>query len=168
MATTVIERECRICRITKPIDDYFRNTKGVDGFDSRCKICHRAANQSTYRKRIDYYREKHSAYNATDAYKASQRKHMSTQKFRESQKRARDKDNQLGKSPARYAIKRAIIEGRIPPAKTLKCDHCQGQAKEYHHHRGYTAEFHLDVIPLCVGCHKKADRLQRETQSDPA
>lgn len=58
---------------------------------------------------------------------------------------------------ARAAIKQAVTQDQIPGIQTLKCQGCGGQAREYHHHQGYEQEFWLDVIPLCIPCHRKTE-----------
>jgi hypothetical protein len=59
---------------------------------------------------------------------------------------------------ARYAVTRAVQDGRLPRIGTLRCADCGGAAHQYHHHLGYGIEHELDVTPLCFHCHKRADR----------
>lgn len=65
------------------------------------------------------------------------------------------------KSPERIkahkSVSYAVKMGKFPPAWTMVCEHCQeAQAGHYHHHKGYSQEFKLDVIALCTECHGKA------------
>jgi hypothetical protein len=58
------------------------------------------------------------------------------------------------KYKARYLVASAVQCGRIPPAWAMVCDGCkEAQAAEWHHHKGYSEEFALDVIALCLECH---------------
>jgi hypothetical protein len=68
------------------------------------------------------------------------------------------------KTQARNRVNHAVDVGAMPDPNTLQCAHCgrsrkeSGVRHEYHHHRGYGADFQLDVIALCDTCHDKADR----------
>lgn len=61
------------------------------------------------------------------------------------------------KKQARYQVNLEVLTGRIPSPNSLPCDSCghigDGKRHEYHHHLGYEAKHHLDVIPLCSTCH---------------
>ena len=63
------------------------------------------------------------------------------------------------KQRAHDAIRWAVKRGFMTAAITLKCSRCHAPAKQYHHHKGYAREHVLNVIPLCVSCHRKADLL---------
>lgn len=63
---------------------------------------------------------------------------------------------------AAKALHKAIKAGEFPKAKELKCSHCPRQAAQYHHHNGYDESHWLDVIPLCLECHKAADWVNYE------
>lgn len=60
----------------------------------------------------------------------------------------------------RNAVHHRVENGVMPPASDLACTHCGKQAEQYHHHKGYAFENRLDVIPLCIPCHRIADRKQ--------
>ncbi len=65
--------------------------------------------------------------------------------------------NQRLQDKARIAVGRLIQSGKLPRADALICAHCQLVcAAEYHHFNGYEPEHWLDVVPLCIPCHKKA------------
>lgn len=59
---------------------------------------------------------------------------------------------------AGQAVYRAVRAGKLSPVRTLLCAKCGNPAKEYHHHNGYGREHWLDVVPLCIPCHVRADR----------
>jgi hypothetical protein len=50
-----------------------------------------------------------------------------------------------------------VRSGRMAPARELWCSHCGSKADHYHHYLGYDEYHWLDVIPLCVRCHKRAE-----------
>ena len=61
---------------------------------------------------------------------------------------------------ARQFLHDEIKAGRIQKANSFICSNCKiKQAEQYHHHKGYAKENWLDVVPLCIKCHKLADKL---------
>ena len=63
------------------------------------------------------------------------------------------KNNPL-KVKARSKIRTEVKSGRIPHPYDCICAVCKNLAKEYHHHKGYEEPYWLDVIPVCLKCHK--------------
>jgi hypothetical protein len=61
------------------------------------------------------------------------------------------------KIQARHLINQDIKHGKRPDPDDLHCAHCghkgPDRRHEYHHHMGYVARHHYDVIPLCSKCH---------------
>ena len=65
------------------------------------------------------------------------------------------------------AVHNAIRKGTL--IRPSKCENCgnefplKGREKlTAHHWKGYEEEFYLDIVWLCVDCHKEADRLLRD------
>jgi hypothetical protein len=62
---------------------------------------------------------------------------------------------------ARSRINSDVEMGIRPNPNDLYCAICghKGDDKrhEYHHHMGYEAEHHYDVLPVCVNCHKNIE-----------
>jgi len=54
---------------------------------------------------------------------------------------------------ARRAVSKAIESGLLAPASGFSCVVCGGEASEYHH-ESYEPERWLDVVPVCVPCHR--------------
>jgi len=67
------------------------------------------------------------------------------------------------KAQARHRVNVEIRTGRRARANDRPCANCghiwkPGEHRhEYHHHRGYGAAHHYDVIVVCVPCHRKLD-----------
>lgn len=61
------------------------------------------------------------------------------------------------KKQARARVNHLVYIGLLPNPNSLECSTCHGGKKskriEYHHHNGYSKEFHEDVIPVCSTCH---------------
>lgn len=61
----------------------------------------------------------------------------------------------LEKERARMNLRYRIRTGEMPHPTTVQCTNCDDIAKQYHHHLGYAKKHQLNVIPLCLECHKK-------------
>jgi hypothetical protein len=68
------------------------------------------------------------------------------------------------KRQAKARINYFVFAKLIPSPNSLPCSRCSHEWKygekrhEYHHHMGYAAENHENVIVLCVSCHKKVSK----------
>ncbi len=73
------------------------------------------------------------------------------------------------KRQARQRINVEVRTGKRPHPNTLPCVDCghvhaDGERRhEYDHHRGYAAEHHYDVAPVCTECHAKRDGFAART-----
>ena len=61
---------------------------------------------------------------------------------------------------ARTRVTTAISLGKMRPAKETICVDCGKQAHSYHHHNGYDEKHALDVITLCLKCHRTMDKIK--------
>lgn len=65
------------------------------------------------------------------------------------------------KLQARQRINVEVRTGRRPSPNSFPCADCghfgDDRRHEYHHYRGYAAENHSDVMPLCTACHSRRD-----------
>lgn len=145
MPETIITKRCCHCKQIKSIDEFCKNVSMKDGLCVYCKICN-----------YDYVRR----YAKTEVGKESGRRR--TQRYRQT-----EKGKAIGKRytekycianpekrKAKDVVHGAVRARKLPRPDTFKCD-CGEQAKEYHHHKGYAPEHWLDVVPVCVPCHKK-------------
>lgn len=64
----------------------------------------------------------------------------------------RNRDNP--QRQAKSEVKSQIERGKMPRASECQCADCGQQAAHYHH-ESYAKDKWLDVIPLCVSCHRK-------------
>lgn len=71
------------------------------------------------------------------------------------------------KVQARQRINVEVRTGRRPQPNALPCVDCghvhtPGERRhEYDHHRGYAAQHHYDVVPVCTLCHAKRDSARK-------
>lgn len=52
-------KTCRVCKVSKPHQDYNRNTRSKDGLKELCRPCNRAANKEVWHRHKDKYKERH-------------------------------------------------------------------------------------------------------------
>ena len=68
---------------------------------------------------------------------------------------------------ARQRINVLVRTGRLPHPNTLPCKDCghlwtTGERRhEYDHHKGYAAQHHYDVEPVCTTCHAARDSARK-------
>lgn len=55
---------------------------------------------------------------------------------------------------AMVEVRRAVMDGRLPPVKTLRCIDCGMPGHDYEH-RSYAVDRVLDVVPVCRSCNQK-------------
>lgn len=125
-------KTCTICKETKQKNEFYQYKSRKDGYSSYCKSCKKEMKKN---------------YMSTKDYKDSRKK--SRMKYRGKYPERRQADN---------AVYRAVQRGELPKVSSLSCEVCGTQAEEYHHYKGYDPEHHLDVLPLCVQCHREEDK----------
>ena len=161
-----LQYRCKACQA-----DYMKTPKAKAVQAARAKT---PAGKESLRKRQAKYRQTPegkataSAYNAAyrqtpmgkEVHRKESAKYQQTEKGRrENAKRRATPEGKL-KVEARWAVWRAIQSGKLKPAWWFACDErCGHVAQEYHHHRGYGKSAWLEVVPLCIPCHKAEHKL---------
>jgi len=159
MSEPIISKRCTKCQQVKPVSEFHKRHDRPIGLVSRCKQCLKAYHQSPKGRKVIHqakrkYRQTEKGREVELLYK---RKYSRTKKGREANRRYKRKYNLAypDRKKAQHAIEYAVATSRIPPANTLKCEHCGKQAQHYHH-PDYSKP--LEVISLCCLCHTKAHR----------
>ena len=134
-------KRCSKCKEIKPLSEFYKKLAKKDGLTCACKSCH-------------------NLYCKSEKGKATHERYEQSEKGEANKKRCakRYRLKFPYKNKANKAVQRAIKERQLPPPKSLKCS-CGEPAKEYHHHKGYEPEHWLDVVPVCIKCHKIAYRI---------
>lgn len=158
MAEPIISKRCIKCKEIKPINLFNKDKSTKDNHCYTCKDCAKLRTKIWYktqngkqrareRYKIYYYTKRgRNAFNkALKKYRNSRKYKIYRQKYCE-QNRHRYK--------AYKAVARAIKKGILICPKRLHCFYCYDNAQEYHHHKGYAKEHRLDVIPVCIKCHR--------------
>jgi len=153
-------KTCSTCKEEKPLAEFGKNSRRVDGLQTWCKSCKRDDDriaQARYRRSekgkayISQYRESGKAKAAFDRYRK-------TDKGKACANRA--SAIQRLKCPDRIkagnAVNHAIRDGRLPRPTSSTCAYlCGRQAEMYHHNFGYSAKHALDVVPVCRKCDRE-------------
>lgn len=140
-------KSCNKCGEEKPLTEFHRRPGGRKGVCRACR-CYSArlkyATDHAHRQRLLSYAKQ---YFKTDA-------------GLETRRRAdiRYRMNNRLKRNARQKVYLAVKSGRLPAPNGRLCSKCGTQADQYHHHRGYSREVALDVLPVCRSCHVELDR----------
>lgn len=75
------------------------------------------------------------------------------------------------KRQAIHRVNYYVDIGRLPDPNSIPCSACghvgDNRKHNYHHHKGYGSAHHLDVIVLCVRCHRSAHGATRIGECSP-
>lgn len=157
MITSSGTKRCSDCKQEKAVDLFYRDGSRVDGIDYICKECRRIRQSSRNRPEQRLKRnDKMRAYKAKRREKineANRRYRAANRDKIEAYVSDRERTHPLAVQ-AKNKVNNAINEGKMPSVKTRSCADCGGQGQHYHH-ESYEPEHWLDVVPLCVSCHKK-------------
>lgn len=148
--------ECTICERAQPLDNFYDDSRRMLGKRSECKGCV-SKNVLEYRRTEQgkqVYQEIKRRYRSSSRGKRTQREYAQA---------GRQERRWYPQERARQAVHDAIRRNGFPKPTRYLCTDCGVQAEEYHH-ESYEREHWLDVIPLCVGCHKKRHQPKQEAR----
>lgn len=173
MTPSIPQKQCTKCNQNKPatVEYFHRNKNSSDGLVSACKTCIKKDSRKYYEANKDKmlkanaeWREKHpeemKAYKDKYVEKNPEKVLVSKQTYYDTHsdyiyeqvKRRRNESPE--KYEAHKAVQIAVQRRDLDPIDTQLCTSCGKQAQHYHHW-SYLPEHQLDVIALCVSCHKK-------------
>ncbi len=146
-------KQCCCCKTDKPVSEFYKQRSLPDGLHKQCKSCCKA-----YFDTDEFRKKKREVYGPR--YKEQQieyRKHPDVMNRSNARGRLYRKKYTM-RWNARDRVNKEVRAGRLPSPKTLTCTVCNNKAQEYHHHRGYKIHHWLDVVPICIKCHRNIDR----------
>lgn len=169
-----MDKVCKKCGVSKPIDEFGKAKTCLDGHRGDCKKCQ---NKYTNQWAKDHPENRHKSakkYRTNNPEYATRRNASNKAWYQNNKEHAYEYQKQytkdhpdkvtanakkmyekhLHKYRARQAVNNEITAGRLAPIKSLACANCGNQAAHYHHYLGYEKEHWFDVIPLCRKCHK--------------
>ena len=150
-------KTCFECHQTKPLDDFYKHPRMVDGHLGKCKECAKTDTQLNYRKNFAYYKE----YNYIRS-QTPERRSRGIQYYKDHPGKVKERrQNYNEKYPERYAVRR-IVRDAIQDKRLIKkpCKKCGVIEKVHGHHENYSKP--LDVVWLCPAHHSALHRERRQ------
>ena len=129
---------CFKCGTVKPLEDFYKHSKMLDGHVNKCKECNKNDVTANRNKNIERIR-------AYDRERAKNPERIKANLEITRAWRAEDKRRQAGHN----AVSRAVRKGILVRQPCCRC----GEAKTGAHHDDYDKP--LEVMWLCQPCHKK-------------
>ena len=131
-------KTCTKCHQEKTLTEFYPDRSAhssICGYKSQCKGCGK---------------KQRKIYLQSEKGRITVRRYSKTEKSKARQKRYYLSHPERRK--AKNAVYWAIRKGELPHPKTLRCEHGNHQAEQYHHD-SYEPEHWLDVKPVCKICH---------------
>lgn len=133
-------RNCKICKVSKPLNTEYFYRKTPTTFDTRCKECHKNESRTMKREKYDPVKQRAKDIKRRQSGKAGENYQTMTNKYPEKYK-------------ARYTLRNYVRLGKI---KKGLCEVCK-DSKTQAHHDDYSKP--LDVKWLCSKHHKEIHHL---------
>lgn len=134
-------KNCKACKATKPLTEFYETKCTVDRRETECKACRKAKNRLNYRRSIEQRHQYEKVRGARPERRAQ---------LREKTKRLNAREDYKPKNKTRRLTKVAIREGAI---NRQPCEVCGNPDAEIHH-RDYSNP--LDIQWLCLVHHRAA------------
>lgn len=169
MATEIISKTCTRCKTKKPLSEFYKDPSHKDGHQSICKCCIKIyiANYQRTDRGCRLHREAMKRYHQTTKGRLLKRMRCMEYQRRLRKTAAYKKHRRFIywqnpdffrlRNSAQCAVYYAIRTGKLPSLTKCKCKKCGAPAQHYHHW-SYARKHRLDVIPVCIPCHKGIHR----------
>lgn len=148
-------KTCFKCDEEKPLDDFYKHPRMLDGHLNKCKECNKSDVRKNRRLKLEYYRKyDRNRPNEDERRKQRYMHYLSvkdTQEFK--RKNAQYQETYINDNPIKRAA-RVQWGNFIRNNEYLKQDKCSACGDNYSleaHHEDYTKP--LSVIWLCKNCH---------------
>ncbi len=145
---------CNRCKQLFPISGFYKHPETSDGYFNQCKSCIKIIRQEE-RKLFSKERKEKMEKATIEWKKGTPEKVKAT--ARKANRKYKGKYSE--KIKARGRISSLIQKGKL--IKPLHCQNCHDFTYvESHHYKGYAPEHALDVIWLCLKCHRQAEKMK--------
>jgi hypothetical protein len=159
MSDSIKTHKCSLCKEIKPVSEFKTRTNGRP--QAYCHPCQKLYNFRYVRSSAGKNKERRRRKNSTrreymKKYLKNYSKTKNCQRLHRKHSliyREKHPEKCRAHSRVMYAIKSGLIRKPISYFCRASID-CTAKAHEYHHHLGYAKEHQLDVIPVCISCHK--------------
>lgn len=157
-------KTCRICKVEKPLSDFYKKSDMRDGHFNNCKDCHNARSSAWAKANKDRVNERNRERSKTQEHKDRRKKQYTSERgrqiAREAVRRYRKKRPMI--DVAHRFVKFALEKGLL--ARPGKCSECESNERIEAHHDDYTKP---DVVRwLCKNCHETWHRFNQPIYED--
>jgi hypothetical protein len=140
-------KSCSVCRKSKPLEQFERDSRKPSGHGSRCLACRREWHRSNP--------QVHFAYTERNRQARAELRRKSRKPGESRLRYLKDRSERPEKVVARQTLNNAIAAGTV--AKPDMCSDCRATGVRIHgHHADYAKP--LEVEWLCQRCHGKVHR----------
>ncbi len=152
-------KRCTKCGHVKPYADFHKMARNADGYGPHCKDCSKESDRKYSQRPLVREARRASGLRYARSDKGRERAMLyahsveGREKTRLNSRRARAEGKWAAQRKARLYVFRQVRNGNLPHVSTCVCADCGAQAAEYHH-ESYERDRWLDVVPLCMRCHK--------------
>ena len=146
-------KKCFKCGIEKPLSQFYKHSKMIDGHLNKCKECTKNDSTNNRWKNIDRIREYDRIRGSLPHRVKAREEYQKTVRGRKASGRAKAKWSR--NNPERRHAQ-AILGHRVRIGEIIKpeqCQRCGRIAKLHGHHHDYSKP--LDVEWLCPICHRQ-------------
>jgi ribosomal protein S27AE len=146
-----MEKPCRECGVTKPLDQYYKHKAMADGYLNKCIECVKSRVKKHREENIDRIREYDAKRANWPRRIAARKEYAKTEAGKLALKKARESYMQKFpiKRAAHIIFRNAVRDKRVE--KQDICSECGSNTNVEGHHDDYTKP--LDVRWLCKMCH---------------
>jgi len=170
------KKTCGRCKETKSTEEFYGDKARNDRLKSWCKECSKEYGRSELGKNaLRKYRDSQkgkenqkryhqsekgrktdSIYAKTDISKDINKRYRQSEKGKVATNNRKIRYNKKypHRTKAKSAVMGAVSSDKLPRIITQLCTDCGKQAEHYHH-ESYEKKDWLNVVPLCVLCHKQ-------------
>lgn len=147
-------KRCNKCSTQKPLSDFNRNRSKLDGLQTYCRQCQRAADAARIARDPDGERQRKRDCDARNRDKVRERK----REWRDANSgllqaiSAEYRAANPHKVAAKNAVRRALRSGVLV---RKPCEACGDANSHAHHHVSYHESHHLNVMWLCPLHHRR-------------
>lgn len=148
---------CTKCGETKPLDDFHRSKRHLDGHLAQCKAC----KHLYYLENIETILAYHAQWYENHKDSVNERRKKYREQGRTREVMHRYYENHPERRYASCVFHRALAKGTIKRKK--RCEVCKKKGRIGAHHDDYSKP--LDVKWLCGKCHRHADLLRAQAEA---
>jgi len=152
-------KQCRICKVEKPLTEFYKNAAMRSGYINNCKTCHNERSSEWRKENLERVKENSRKRAKDPAVKAARKRSMQSAeakaRAREAVRRYRERKPMV--DVAHRFIRLAVAKGILK--RESECSVCSSSDRVEAHHDDYTKP---EVVRwLCKSCHEEWHRTNK-------